>query len=967
MARDDYVKRWGVWWSKLKEPAAVHLDCITHGGEWINSHTGETCGGGMVFHYKELIKVLWPEIVMHRWLELILENYLTHRLIVLIGPASSSKTFSSALLVLIDYFAHPDCTTVICCSTTKERLQERVWADVTKLFKNARKVAPWLPGNIIEGRLRIVTDNRKESPDGRDFRNGCFPTGTLVDTPIGKRPIEDLKVGDLVCNAIGVGKIKDTHARKANQLIRVTLSDGRFIDCTDEHPFFTQRGWVKAIDLTTSEMVLSACETMRLLREDSCRSLSKQEILLPCVPDFSACKDKVQPLRRSFPTIEKSTWFILRKILQSELRLPMGIETQAMPFQNQETMSSLQQAYAASPFQQGLLLGAMQKQTGNITVQAMRSCIPFNSRIPSKETFSFLQYFLPEKSHRETVFTKTSQSNSGGNESLEIIPEFDLSSSYKYWINDKTQPQALVPSGHSISEPEIGSRNRRWNSQDSRQGKERQTENANTGIAWVDSVEILESDCDKRFEKSTGGYQVHNLSVDGHPSYSVNGVIVHNCVGVPCKRGDNFVGLSDFAGIKNKRVRLLGDELSLLPRAFCDAISNLDKNPDFKCIGLGNPKDTTDALGVLGEPAAHLGGWESGIDKTFGTKTWEVRRSGGICIQLPGDDSPNLDGKLGIPLISQADMDRDVSFYGKESIWFTMMDLGQLPRGAGNRRVLTRQLCEQMRAMEQPVWRDSNLKRIAFMDAGYGGDRCIFGELVFGYESVTQNTFVPDASGIAASVTAPNNPHQIIALVDTVVVPVNPGLDVLPEEQIVRFVMKQCEARGIPPENFFYESGMRTELVQTFGRLWSSQVESVDCMGKAGEGPVSTDIQKPCHEYYANKITEIWYSVRLVVEAGQFRGMLDRVLQEFCDREWTIVAGNKIQVETKERLKLKCGRSPDEADATAIGIFGARRRGFQIARLQPAKPLNRGPDWRSELREKARKVWGEGQLEYASG
>lgn len=610
MPRSDYVKLWGVYWPVVKDPASIHLDCIAHGGEWINSQTGETCGGGMEFHYKELIKILWPEVVMHRWLELILKNYLTHRLIVLIGPASSSKTFSSALLVLIDYFAHPDCTTVICCSTTKERLQERVWADVTKLFKNARKRAPWLPGNIIEGRLRIVTDSRKDSPDGRDFRNGC--------------------------------------------------------------------------------------------------------------------------------------------------------------------------------------------------------------------------------------------------------------------------------------------------------------------------------------------------------------------VGVPCKRGENFVGLSDFAGIKNKRVRLLGDELSLLPRAFCDAISNLDKNPDFKCIGLGNPKDTTDALGVLGEPAASLGGWESGIDQTFGTKTWEVRRSGGVCIQLPGDDSPNLDGSLGIPLISQADIDRDVSFYGKDSVWFTMMDLGKMPRGAGSRRVLTRQLCENFRALEEPMWRDSNLRRIAFMDAGYGGDRCIFGELVFGYESVHHKSSVPDASGIAASQQFNSSPHQIIALVDTMVVPMNPGLDVELEDQIATFVMKQCEARGIPAENFFFESGMRTQLVTSFGRIWSPQVESVDCMGSATESPVSANIPKLCKDYYANKITEIWYGVRLTVEAAQFRGMKESAMMEFCDREWTIVAGNKIQVEPKDKMKLKTGRSPDEADAVAIGLFGAQRRGFRIARLQPDKPLNRVPDWRDTLRDKSKKIWESGQLEYAT-
>lgn len=86
---------------------------------------------------------------------------------------------------------------------------------------------------------------------------------------------------------------------------------------------------------------------------------------------------------------------------------------------------------------------------------------------------------------------------------------------------------------------------------------------------------------------------------------------------------------------------------------------------------------------------------------------------------------------------------------------------------------------------------------------------------------------------------------------------------------------------------------------------------------------------------------------------------------EFSAREWMKVGANKIEVEPKEKVKEKCGRSPDLADAVAVGIFGAIQRGFQIMRLKPDKPPNRGPDWRTSLREKARKIWASGTLEYA--
>ncbi len=384
-------------------------------------------------------------------------------------------------------------------------------------------------------------------------------------------------------------------------------------------------------------------------------------------------------------------------------------------------------------------------------------------------------------------------------------------------------------------------------------------------------------------------------------------------VGVPCKRGEAFTGLQDFAGIKNKRVRLLGDELSLLPRAFCDAISNLDKNPDFKCIGLGNPKETTDALGVLGEPAPQLGGWDGGIDQQFGTKTWPIRREQGIAIQLPGDDSPNLDGQLGIPLISQADMNRDISFYGKESLWYTMMNLGKMPKGQGSRRVLTRQLCLKYNTMDEPVWRDNNIRKIAFMDAAYrgvGGDRCVFGILEFGYEVPMEKFSMPD-SAIAHSLAHNSANRQILSLKEMVIVPIDPGLDEPAEYQIATFCMKRCEENGIPPEDFFYDAGMRTSLCSAFSKVWGSVGETIDFGGSPTDEPVSSSISISCKDYYSKFVSQLWFSVRLAVEAGQIRNFTEDVIMEFSSREYGKVGNNKIEVEPKEKVKEKCGRSPD--------------------------------------------------------
>lgn len=438
-------------------------------------------------------------------------------------------------------------------------------------------------------------------------------------------------------------------------------------------------------------------------------------------------------------------------------------------------------------------------------------------------------------------------------------------------------------------------------------------------------------------------------------------------IGVAALKGNSYVGLSSFIGIKNKRVRLLADELSLLPRAFIDSISNLDKNPSFKCIGLGNPKDTTDAMGVLGEPAAHLGGWDGGIDQTPQTKTWPTRRIGGICLQLPGPDSPNLDGKLGIPLITQEQIDRDVAYYGTDSIQYTMMNLASMPRGQGSRRVITRQMCQKFHALDDPVWKDARRTQIAFLDAAYGGaggDRCVFGWLQFGIEALPL-----DGSMHVSNLISQDQPslaeRQILHLGGMELVPIVNN-DEPAEDQIVDFVRSRCEQQGVSPENFWFDAGMRTSLVSAFSRKWSSNVQSIDFGGRPSDRKVSTEIDVFCKDYYSKFVTELWFNVRHVIEANQFRGMTEDVMMEGSSREWKIVGANKIEVETKAEMKLKTSRSPDLFDALACGVHGAIQRGFKIQRLGTPQQKRQDSRWKRELKEQQEKLWQSKQLNYAA-
>lgn len=629
--RDELNKRvelYGLLWQPHVHPVQRELDCIAHGGQWPKKNGSGLAGMGNLFHFKEAIRLIWGNLVVqHRWFDYFLERWLIHKYVGVMGPKNSGKSADATWAHLIDYYAFPTCTTIIVCSTTKEALEDRIWGEIKKFHRLAQAAVPWIPGHLIEGRMRLITDDREEAADGRDFRNGF--------------------------------------------------------------------------------------------------------------------------------------------------------------------------------------------------------------------------------------------------------------------------------------------------------------------------------------------------------------------VGVPCKKGNQYVGLSDFVGRKNKRMRLLGDEIQFLPSAFIDATANLDGSggaSEFKLTGMGNPSEITNSLGMICEPAAHLGGWDSGIDQTPVTKSWATRFNNGIAIQLPGSDSPNMDVPEGQPvpypfLITRQQLKDDAARWGTDDWHYLMFDEGRMPRGQGSRRIITRQLCLRGRAMDEPVWRNSNRIQLASLDAAFravGGDRCVFTRAEFGLEAAAPLVNPQGELNLTSQESPKTGGRILFALIEQKIIPISAAeakgaaLSIEEaEDQIVKFVMAECQAHNIPPQNFGFDAGMRTSLVAAFARLWSPNVVPIDFGGKPTERKVSREIDVSCRDYYFNFVTELWYSWRMVVDAGQFRGMTEVLMLEGCKREFEKVAGNKIQVEPKEEMKKKTGESPDYADSAVTAIEMARRLGFQISKFEATEQSEKDVTWKREAMDRAKKLWRSGQLNYA--
>ena len=389
--------------------------------------------------------------------------------------------------------------------------------------------------------------------------------------------------------------------------------------------------------------------------------------------------------------------------------------------------------------------------------------------------------------------------------------------------------------------------------------------------------------------------------------------------GVACKVGpDQWTGMSNYVGVKNERIMVIMDELSLMGPGAIDALANLSTGGSkaVQFIGMGNPKDPLDSLGKLAEP---VGGWES-IGRVKQTRTWPTR-GGGVGIQIYGPDTPNGDFPRGVNpwdgVLKPETIERQLEYFGDaDNINMTMMFYGIMPLLSLDKRVLTIQLCENGGAFNDVTWSNTALKKVASLDPGKvaDGDRKIF----------SIGTFGADATGA-----------MVLKTELQVNIPiVNCSEDV--DTQIVKFVKRECESRGIPPECFGYDSTGNATLASELAHLWSHKCMPIDFGGNAPDRPVRAGSIEMESQVYRNRVTGLWFSVREAILLGQVRGLPRDCAEEGCQRiyrETNKVGGFvQVQVEPKDDMKERTKESPDLMDSFVILLEMARRHGFQLGR-----------------------------------
>lgn len=93
----------------------------------------------------------------------------------------------------------------------------------------------------------------------KDADHACFVAGTLITTATGQRPIESLKVGDLVLTRAGWYPVsKHAMTQEAARVMTVTFENGKQLTATPDHPVWVEgRGFVRLDSLRYGIMVAS--------------------------------------------------------------------------------------------------------------------------------------------------------------------------------------------------------------------------------------------------------------------------------------------------------------------------------------------------------------------------------------------------------------------------------------------------------------------------------------------------------------------------------------------------------------------------------------------------------------------------------------------------------------------------------------------------------------------------------------
>lgn len=349
----------------------------------------------------------------------------------------------------------------------------------------------------------------------------CFPAGT----PIGGVPIENVRVGDLVdCFDHATSRIvKRPVARlfrnPCHSLVLVTLSSGRRVACTPQHPFWTNRGYRPASDLASGDVVYCTTHAQRTTHDE-----------VPPVRDLVLGEKQLG---------NGSVSGVLLQAVQggvvAEECVAHGSASVCPVWHANNVQGS--QGIGDGAAWTGVLLGCVSGRNGSGdqfgddgSHQSGTGVGPHVTQQPHEES-----RFKSEDGYVATGPDLSGQRRQWGHHSASggfgggVGSPHGARNSHVAGSGAIPVAAQLLQGGHRQPGRAAGDRGGRQDPSAATMEVLGSSQDGGLERARVDRVEILESGRDGRFGGLCPDGLVYNIEVEEHHNYFANGVLVHNC------------------------------------------------------------------------------------------------------------------------------------------------------------------------------------------------------------------------------------------------------------------------------------------------------------------------------------------------------------------------------------------------------------------------------------------------------
>jgi hypothetical protein len=360
--------------------------------------------------------------------------------------------------------------------------------------------------------------------------------------------------------------------------------------------------------------------------------------------------------------------------------------------------------------------------------------------------------------------------------------------------------------------------------------------------------------------------------------------------------------LATIQGTKNKFVLWILDEMAQMNPGVTRPCGNLAENPHFHFIGIGNANEATDPHGEDCMPDGGLESLSIDVDRRW------VSSTGKNVLFLHGEETPNNH-----PYVNQEKIVKATDYPFPYASKKLTTDLSAREYGRGNieegkNTVDYWKFCIGFWA---PASASSSLYSANLFNS-YGATQLTetlfsakrsFGGGDFGFSAGGDEN-----SMMGATVGRNDKGDKIINFwTDTQRIKANATSKDELIKQAARGFVDTINNHGIAYKDFGCDTGNDGALTM---QAMMKYANTYDFYGISSLGSASDS------EKYANKVTELWFLVRYLIQTGCCRGVnkSSNYYKQIIKRKYMRV-GKKYQIEPKKEMKKRIGRSPDDADA----------------------------------------------------